>query len=104
MTGKNISYLARPLLILLFTSSLFAQNATLRGQVTDESGAVIPGANVTLTGPAAQVRTTTADNSGSYSFADLTPGSYTVQAAAPSLAQASPAQVVLKAGVRILNL
>ncbi len=35
----------------LYALSLFAQTATLRGQVNDESGAVIPGAKVSLAGP-----------------------------------------------------
>ena len=34
-----------------FAGSLWAQSATLQGVVTDESGAVIPKANVTLKGP-----------------------------------------------------
>jgi len=81
-----------------------AQTATLRGQVTDESRAVIPGANVTLTGPAGLVKTTAADNNGLYSFVALAPGSYTVQAAAPQLALPQPAKIGLKPGVQTLNL
>lgn len=59
------------LLTFLTGTAFFAQNATLRGQVTDESGGVIPGAKVTLTGPNGLVTTTTADSSGSYSFAGV---------------------------------
>ena len=81
-----------------------AQTATLRGQVTDESSAVIPGAKVTLTGPAGLVKTTAADNNGGYSFAALAPGNYTVQAAAPQLAMPQPAKIALKTGLQILNL
>jgi hypothetical protein len=35
-------------LVLCGTASLFAQNSILRGVVTDESGAVVPNATVTL--------------------------------------------------------
>src|ERR1035438_5156677 len=73
--------------VLLFgaaTSSL-AQTATLRGQVTDESGGVIPRANVTLTGTGGQVTTTAADDIGAYSFSGVAVGNYTVQASAPAL-------------------
>jgi hypothetical protein len=42
-----------------------AQTASLRGKVIDESGAVIPGARVTLHGPAGLVRTATAGADGS---------------------------------------
>src|SRR5436853_99303 len=34
---------------LFFSSALFAQTGTLRGIVTDESGAIVPGAKITLT-------------------------------------------------------
>src|SRR3954469_8589947 len=70
---------------LLFVPAI-AQAATLRGQVTDESGAVVPGAKVVLSGPGKLSKTTTAGSDGSYSFADLPLGNYTVHATAPSLA------------------
>jgi Carboxypeptidase regulatory-like domain len=91
-------------LSVLLTSPLLAQTAVLRGQVTDESKAVIPGAKVTLTGPAGVVKTTAADNNGLYSFAALAPGSYAVQAAAPQLAMPQPAKIALKPGLQTLNL
>ncbi|MDP8980026.1 MAG: TonB-dependent receptor, partial [Acidobacteriota bacterium] len=81
---------------------LFAQTATLRGRVTDESGAVVPGAIVTLAGPVA--KTTTTGNDGSYSFNALAPGDYTAQASAPDLALPAPIKLVLKAGAQTLNL
>jgi hypothetical protein len=91
-------------LAMLAAPSVFAQNATLRGQVADESGAVIPGAKVTLIGSAGPVRTTIADEKGSYSFAGVAPGNYTVQAAAPQLTQTQPSKVTLKPGTQVLNL
>src|ERR1035441_9760857 len=48
--------------VALFAAhSLSGQTAILRGQVTDESGAVIPGAKVSLKGPSGAPKTTTAD-------------------------------------------
>jgi len=35
----------------LLAMPVLAQTATLRGQVTDESGAIVPGAKVLLSGP-----------------------------------------------------
>ena len=81
-----------------------AQTATLRGQVNDETGAIIPGAKVSLTGPSGLRRTATADNSGSYSFAGLPAGDYSVLASAPELAQALAARITLKGGTQSLNL
>jgi hypothetical protein len=94
--------LHRVIATFLFVSCLFAQNATLRGRVTDESGAIVPGAIVKLSGPGGS-KTVTADESGLYSFAGLTPGNYTVEASAPRLAQ-TPAKVNLNVGARALDL
>jgi hypothetical protein len=55
--------------------------ATLRGHVTDQTGALIPGASVTIATPdGVTVSTATADSSGAYSVAGLKPGNYVVQA------------------------
>jgi hypothetical protein len=86
------------------TTALAAQTGTLRGQVTDQSGAVIPGASVTLTGAAGLVKTTAADDHGRYVFADLVPGDYVLQVSAPQLVLPRPAKVALKPGLHTLNL
>jgi hypothetical protein len=91
-------------LLLLMTAPVFAQTATLRGQITDESGAIIPGATVTLTGPSGLVKTLTTGSDGSYSFVGLVPGKYKVMASAPDLAMAQPAPIALNGGVQSLNL
>src|SRR5437868_6231432 len=89
---------------LLLAAPVMAQVATLRGVVTDESGAVVPAARVLLTGQGAAVKSTASDGAGRYSFTGLTPGDYTVQASAPQLAQPQPARIALKAGIQTLNL
>ncbi|PYX97330.1 MAG: hypothetical protein DMG64_20560 [Acidobacteria bacterium] len=95
---KLISFLAGALLLTL---PVFAQKATLRGQVTDETGAIVLGAQVTLSEPAAGLsKTSTVDSNGSYSFSDVPLGNYTLQASAPDLALRQPAQISLKAGVQ----
>ena len=76
----------------------------MRGQITDESGAVIPSAKVTLNGPARLVKTTITLVDGSYSFVGLTPGDYIVQASAPELGLPQPVQIALKSGPQTLNL
>jgi hypothetical protein len=93
------------LLVPLFVcSSALAQNASLRGQVTDQNGAVVLNAKITVHGPGGLVRTTTADGGGSYSFAGLPPGDYTVEANAPSLVLQEPVKITLQSGARTLDL
>lgn len=94
-----------PLLALfLLSSALYAQTATLRGVVTDVTGAVIPGATVTARAAAGAVKTSTSGADGSYAMSGLPPGAYTVAASAPELAMSQPARVTLAGGARTLNL
>lgn len=54
-------------------------NASLRGTVTDPTGAVVPQARITLREDATQAdRTATTNSDGTYSFVALLPGSYTL--------------------------
>ncbi len=70
------------LLVLLFAvSSGYGQavSGTLLGTVTDQSGAIVPSAKVTLTAQGTGVtRSTETTNAGYYAFADLAPGTYSV--------------------------
>jgi hypothetical protein len=62
--------------ILLFANASFAQQqtASLTGQVTDSSGAVVPGAQVTISDPLRGARITeTTDERGNYIFPELQP-------------------------------
>src|SRR5690349_20616372 len=70
------------LLILLFLllSLLSAQAPipSLRGVITDPSGAIVPGALVQLRGPGGEQRART-DAAGQYVFPSLRPGKYVVR-------------------------
>lgn len=66
-------------LVLLSSAALMAQPGSLRGQVMDPSGAVIPKATVTVTGPDNVVKVTETNNDGVYTIAGLPPGKYTVR-------------------------
>jgi Carboxypeptidase regulatory-like domain len=77
---------------LLLTSSGHAQTDTGRvtGTVTDSTGALLPGAAVTLTNTGTgAIQTATSGNDGNYSFAAVTRGNYTVGATATGFAAAS---------------
>lgn len=71
--------------LLLFPSLLSAQSTqgTILGTVKDPSGAVIPGAKVTLTNTDTGVtNTTTTSGTGSYQFLSLLQGHYSIQISA----------------------
>src|SRR5262245_51258188 len=74
------------LLVVLAGSNVFAQSfyGPLRGCVLDPEGAVTAAANVTLVdqGTGATRQTITNDQ-GEYTFASVTPSTYTVSVAAP---------------------
>ncbi|HKQ75120.1 MAG TPA: TonB-dependent receptor [Blastocatellia bacterium] len=56
-------------------------NGSLRGRVTDTKGAAVAGATVTLTNTSNNIiQTATAGEDGSYSFARVVPGSYSIVA------------------------
>ena len=82
-------------LVLPFTA--FAQSATLHGKVQDPSGAVIPGAVISLMqeGKAEQTKSS-AD--GQYTFRTLAPGDYSLTANAKGFAQLSIPDVSLTPG------
>jgi hypothetical protein len=71
--------------IVFLAAVLAAQTSTgiLRGVLTDSSGAVVPAAAVTLTGPTGVKGSATTQADGSYSFASLAPGEYAVRVELP---------------------
>ena len=80
-----LSIAALALLVLVFSPSAWGQavTATLLGTVTDNTGAAVPGATVTILENATGIPHTSVSNeSGNYTFPDLPPGSYSVSAEA----------------------
>jgi hypothetical protein len=76
-----------------------ANTGTLRGHVADPTGALIPGAQVSLTTAVGkQVASTTADANGAYEFRGLAPGGYFVQATFAGFAPFQSPTVQLAAG------
>ena len=70
-------------IFLFAAASLFAQTTgTLRGRVLDPSGAFVPKATITITGPDTRARVTTSNNEGVFSILALTQGDYAVRATA----------------------
>lgn len=77
---------------------------SLSGTVNDPSGALVSGAVLTLTQPSTGFqRSTTANSTGAYSFADLAPGQYILKATARGFADSIFNGVTVATG-RTLNL
>jgi hypothetical protein len=68
------------LLSLFLPGTARAQfNGSISGTISDPTGAVIPGAKITLQNEATQTtRDTTSSDQGFYQFGELPPGSYTI--------------------------
>jgi hypothetical protein len=80
-----IIFVAIMLASALLSSNLFAQapSGALRGQVTDQSGAVVTQADVALTPASGTPLSTKTDAQGMYEFKGLAPGEYTLDIVAP---------------------
>ena len=101
--------------MLLLAASLIAQTApSLRGVITDPSGASVPDAIVQLLGPGGEQRAKT-DNLGRYSFTTLPKGKYTLRVIGKgfsvtqksdvdiSSAMQFDAQLVIEAETQVVN-
>ncbi|MBZ2177591.1 MAG: carboxypeptidase regulatory-like domain-containing protein [Acidobacteriota bacterium] len=83
---------------LSLSASLFGQTitATAVGTVTDPSGAAVPGAAITITNTQTGAsRNTVTDGAGNYTFAFLTPGSWSVSVEAKGFQKATTQPVSL---------
>jgi Carboxypeptidase regulatory-like domain/TonB dependent receptor len=86
------------ILALVATSFAKAPTGTLRGQVTDPSGAVVTNALVTAAATGGPTRNAKTGPNGSYEIGNLPPGRYTVNAQAAGFAVFSQADVIVPAG------
>ena len=81
---KSWLFLLLPLMFALACTQLFAQaNSNITGIVSDQSGAVIAGANITLTDlTTGATKATTSSETGLYDMAGLNAGTYNMTVAA----------------------
>jgi uncharacterized surface anchored protein len=90
------------LIVVLSSAIAFAQQArgTLRGVVSDELGAAIVGATVTVTDAAGVEKTAVTNGEGTYTLSGLAPGKYVVRATARGFAVSDETPVNVGAGQR----
>ncbi|HWC19722.1 MAG TPA: carboxypeptidase regulatory-like domain-containing protein, partial [Terriglobales bacterium] len=86
--------------LLFATTFAYGQTlATVQGQVTDPSGAVVPGATVTVTNTATSVsQTTKTDSNGDYRIPALPIGTYNVEVQASGLERQRAQSLILEVG------
>lgn len=79
------------------------QQGSIFGTVTDDTGAVIPGATVEVTGPTLiGTQTAITDDAGAYRFPALPPGAYTLKVTMPGFAAWMQSKTQLNVG-RVLK-
>jgi len=74
-------------------------SVVIRGHISDPTGALIPGAKITVTNAAgASIATATADSGGAYEIRGLQPGTYIVKADYNGFASFQSPSIILTAG------
>jgi len=87
-------------MLLSFSLTAFAQTSrgTVTGTVSDQAGAVVPGANITLTNlQTAIARTTTSNDAGFYRFDAVDLGTYSVATAATNFGEVTQTNITVQA-------
>jgi Carboxypeptidase regulatory-like domain/TonB dependent receptor len=101
---KNFPQRAIAAMLFIALSALIAPaqqtRGTLRGVISDELGAAIVGATVTLRDVSGQEKAAVTNGDGAYSFNAVGPGKYTVRATAKGFAASEVTEVEIKAGQR----
>ena len=89
--------------LLALSASAQVTTGNVTGRVVDSSGSVVAGAHVTLISEVHgnKSATITANGSGDYVFADITPDTYTVEAVAPSFKTSLVKGILVTGGDRV---
>jgi len=100
--GLTVGIAAAILLLGLPQAKAQTSNAQISGLITDSSGAVIPGAEITAQNAATNVPYTAVSNgAGIYILQELLPGPYTVTVSAQGFGIVKQSGLVLMTGARI---
>jgi hypothetical protein len=99
---SNKLLIAFVVLLTLSSSTIAQQRAagSLSGQVTDELGALVVGATVTLISPEGLEKTTVTNDEGNYLFNSLASGRYTVKVISAGFSNYENSEVEVKTATR----
>src|SRR5690242_11647824 len=99
MAGEVEMKITLLFLLLVLSTSAFAQTtSSISGTVSDEHGAKVPAAHVTLTFEAGVQLTTVTNASGAFEFAGVKPGAYLLQVKATGFSVFTSEQIQLARG------
>src|SRR5215468_6606211 len=105
MCGRNVLSIAAALVVLLFslaTNSSAQVSASIGGTVSDPTGALIPGVDVTATNVNTGISTTQLTNeAGAYQMPSLQPGTYRLRASLPGFQTATRENIQLSQGQQV---
>ncbi|HXQ72911.1 MAG TPA: carboxypeptidase regulatory-like domain-containing protein [Pyrinomonadaceae bacterium] len=89
-------------LLSVFVHTSFAQQhlGSLRGQVSDELGALVVGATVTLVAADGTQKNATTNNDGVYMFSGVAPGAYTLRVVSPGFSPYEKTDLAVASGPR----
>jgi hypothetical protein len=80
---------------LSYGQAISQNGGSIQGSITDPSGAVVPGATITIASPdTGYTHTLTSDKSGYYSLGPLIPGTYSITITAPNFETLKSTSVV----------
>jgi len=91
--------------LVAFAVPAFAQTGTgqIRGRVTDETGAVLPGVTIQLRGTTGAPLETVTDASGQYQFEAVAPGTYQLSMTLINFASVNHRDLQVAAGQSVVN-
>src|ERR1700726_383437 len=104
LTSRITFLLLATLGVLLFSLPLFSQGnfGRILGTITDQTGAAIPGATVSIIDTQRGLaRTLSTDQAGEYNAPTLIPGTYTVRVEAKGFQTVNRENVVLEVGKEV---
>src|SRR5688500_5255232 len=94
------SFWALCLLSLCCAVTMAQRAGSLRGQVSDELGALVEGATVTVIAADGTQKNATTNAEGTYNFTALPPGPYTIRIVAPGFTPYEKTDLTIAAGPR----
>ena len=103
MSWKILSIVVCLLSLCVHTGLSQQRPGSLRGQVSDELGALVVGATVTLIAADGTEKNATTNSDGVYTFSGVAPGAYTLRVVSPGFSLYEKADLAIVSGPRTIH-